>query len=66
LQTAEWSSTLFNPGEYSIRILYDDNKDGLWTAGNYQQKRPPEKAITLPQKLSLRANWDNERDIELQ
>ncbi|MFT3979479.1 MAG: Ig-like domain-containing domain [Ferruginibacter sp.] len=61
----EWSNNMFPPGEYNIRILYDDNKDGVWTPGSYKEKRPPEKAITLPQKLSLRANWDNERDIEL-
>lgn len=65
LSGAEWSNKRFPPGEYELRILYDDNKDGLWTPGNYLKKRQPEKAITLPQKLSIRADWDNERDIEL-
>jgi len=65
LYGAEWSNSRFPPGEYEIRILYDDNKDGKWTPGNYAQKAPPEKAFTLPQKLTLKANWDNERDIEL-
>lgn len=65
LSGAEWSNKRFTPGEYELRILYDDNKDGLWTPGNYPKKRQPEKAITLPQKLSIRADWDNERDIEL-
>jgi hypothetical protein len=59
----EWTNKRFPPGEYELRILNDDNKDGLWTPGNYSKKLQPEKVITLPQKLSIRADWDNERDI---
>ena len=65
LKGTEWSNKMFPPGEYEIRILYDDNNNGQWDPGNYREKRPPEKAITLPQRLSVRADWDNERDIEL-
>ncbi len=65
LTAAEWSNTRFPPGEYELRVLYDDNKDGVWTPGNYKEKRQPEKAVTLPQKLSIRGDWDNERDIAL-
>jgi hypothetical protein len=65
LTSIEWSNKMFPPGEYSIRILNDLNKDGKWTAGDYDKKIQPEIAVTLPQKLSLRANWDNERDIIL-
>ena len=62
---AEWSNNRFPPGEYEIRILNDFNKDGKWTPGNYTLKVQPEKAFTVPQKITLKANWDNERDIEL-
>jgi uncharacterized protein (DUF2141 family) len=65
LAGAEWSNTRFPPGEYELRILYDANKDGKWTPGNYSKKLQPERAITLPQKLTLKGNWDNERDVEL-
>ena len=65
LTGAEWSNSRFLPGEYELRILYDDNKDGIWTPGNYTTKLQPEKAITLPQKIAVREDWDNERDIEL-
>ncbi|MEO6584440.1 MAG: Ig-like domain-containing protein [Ferruginibacter sp.] len=59
------SVKMIQPGEYTIRILYDLNGNGIWDAGNYEKKLQPEKAITLPQKLSVRANWDNELDINL-
>lgn len=65
LTAAEFSNKRLIPGEYTIRILNDDNKDGKWTTGNYSQKLQPEKAVTLSQKLGIRADWDNERDIEL-
>ena len=62
---AEWSNARFPPGEYELRVLYDTNKDGSFTPGSYSNKMQPEKAVTLPQKLTLKANWDNERDVEL-
>ena len=61
----EWSNKLMNPGEYEIRILYDENNNGQWDPGNYQRKIQPERAISLPQKISIKADWDNERDIQL-
>lgn len=65
LKSSEWSKKLFTPGEYTVRILFDDNNNGKWDPGSYAQKRQPEKVITLPQKISIRANWDNEREIKL-
>lgn len=61
----EWSEKLFVPGDYEVRILHDINKNGKWDAGNYGQKLQPELVVPLPQKLSIKANWDNERDINL-
>ncbi|MEY2917892.1 MAG: hypothetical protein RIS73_1606 [Bacteroidota bacterium] len=61
----EWRNKLFTPGEYEIRILYDDNNNGKWDPGNYSKKLQPEKVILIPKKLSVRENWDNESDINL-
>ncbi len=65
LANAEWSNSMFVPGDYTIRILYDTNGDGKWTPGNYTKKLQPEIAVTLPQKLSIKADWENEKDINL-
>lgn len=65
LTNPEWSNKFINPGEYELRILYDSNQNGKWDTGDYSKKRQPEKAITLKEKLAIRANWDNERDIKL-
>ena len=65
ITTAIWSDKLFVPGEYELRILFDENNNGVWDTGNYAKKVQPEKAITLDKNLSIKANWDNERDIKL-
>ena len=65
LNGAEWINNRMLPAEYQIRILFDDNKDGLWTSGNYSKKLQPEKVVSLPKKISIRADWDNESDIDL-
>jgi hypothetical protein len=45
--------------------LYDANNNGQWDPGNFKQKLQPEKASTIDKKLSIKANWDNERVIQL-
>ena len=65
LTSATWSQKLFNPGDYEIRILEDDNKNGIWDPGNYHLKLQPEKVFAIKQKINIRRDWDNERDIEL-
>ncbi len=59
------SIALFAPGDYELRILDDTNQNGIWDTGNYELKKQPEKVYSFPQKINIRANWDNEKDIAL-
>jgi uncharacterized protein (DUF2141 family) len=65
ITSASWNAPLFDPGEYELRILYDQNKNGYWDPGNYTKKLQPEKVYHIAQKLNIKAKWENERDIEL-
>ncbi len=65
INSTTWSDKLMEPGEYELRILYDDNNNGKWDPGNYKKKIQPEKGITLDKKLTIKANWDNEREVKL-
>jgi len=47
-----------NPGDYMLRIVVDENRNGKWDTGNYDKKKQPEKIIYYPAKVSLRSNWD--------
>jgi hypothetical protein len=65
LSSAEWSRKLFLPGEYEIRILLDENGNGKWDGGSYDKKHQPETVIPIKQKISIRPNFDNEKEISL-
>ena len=65
LTSDKWSSLLFNPGEYEMRILYDDNRNGIWDSGNFEKKQQPEKVYSIPQKLTAQPNFEKDVTIEL-
>lgn len=66
LSTNEFNKKLFKPGEYEMRILYDDNGNGKWDTGEFFKKRlQPEKVESIEKKLNVKANWDNDVTIEL-
>lgn len=46
------------PNKYTLRFIYDDNKNKVWDAGNYLEKRQSEEVIYFPNELDVRANWD--------
>ena len=56
---------MFEPGEYELRILYDDNQNRKWDPGDFFKHKQPEKIQALQRKLNIKANWDNESDITL-
>jgi len=56
---------LLEPAIYSLRIIYDDNKNGVWDTGNYLEKRQAEEIIYLPKLIDVRTNWDVEQDFIL-
>ena len=58
---------LFPPGEYELRILYDTNNNGVWDPGSFfgDNKKQPEKVITIRKKMNVKANWDNDWDTTL-
>jgi uncharacterized protein (DUF2141 family) len=57
---------LFQPGDYDLRILYDENQNRKWDAGEFFGKhKQPEKVQMLQKKLTIKPNWDNQTDITL-
>jgi hypothetical protein len=66
LTGSEWTRKLYPPGEYEVRILYDQNKNGTWDAGKFFGRHvQPEIVVIVVPKLPIRANVDNEPEITL-
>ncbi len=56
---------LFKPGQYKLRILYDANQNGIWDTGDYWKKIQPETVIPVEMAVNVKANYENEVEIEL-
>jgi uncharacterized protein (DUF2141 family) len=65
LKQSRYEYRLFRPGEYGIRILFDDNGNGMWDTGDFRRRRQPEVVVERKQKLTIRPNWDNEFEVDL-
>lgn len=58
------SFKLLNPGNYSIRVTLDKNRNGKWDTGDFLIKRQPEVVQYFEKEIVIRANWEeNERFI---
>ena len=54
------------PNIYSLRVIYDDNKNGIWDTGNYLEKTQAEQVQYYPKTIDVRANWDVEQEYILE
>jgi hypothetical protein len=66
LTTNLFYDKLILPGEYELRILYDDNENGVWDPGQFFIKhKQPERVIKLQKKITVKGNWDNQVEYTL-
>ncbi len=47
------------PGEMYARLIVDENGDGVWTTGNYEEQRQPEEVFYYPGLFTIRAYTDH-------
>jgi uncharacterized protein (DUF2141 family) len=66
LTSATFTQNMFVPGEYNLRILFDENKNGKWDPGEFIGKhKQPEKVIGIERKVTIRSRWNNDLEISL-
>ncbi|MCE5205008.1 MAG: Ig-like domain-containing protein [Porphyromonadaceae bacterium] len=53
------------PGEIYARMVIDENGDGVWTTGNYGDKRSPEMVYYYPGKWVIRAYSDHQEEWQI-
>lgn len=49
-----------SPGEYFLRLVVDENKNGVWDTGNLLDNKQPEPVYLYPNKITVRAMWDTD------
>ncbi len=52
-------------GKYSVRVIYDDNKNGKWDSGNIKQRLQPEPIWNDADIITLRPNWEQNTPITI-
>ncbi|MGZ8558513.1 MAG: Ig-like domain-containing protein [Chitinophagaceae bacterium] len=66
LTSTTFSQTLFPPGEYSLRILNDANKNGIWDEGDFFGKRKqPELVKPIQRTINVKAGLDTPVEIDV-
>lgn len=53
------------PNSFSVRIIYDDNKNGRYDPGNFLEKKYAEEVNYFQKEIDVRANWDVDQTIDL-
>ena len=56
---------LIDPALYTLRAIYDTNKNKEWDSGNYLEKRQAEEVIYFSKEIDVRANWDVNQIFDL-
>ncbi|RLD42324.1 MAG: hypothetical protein DRI89_07525 [Bacteroidetes bacterium] len=51
-----------DPKKYMLKLIFDNNNNGKWDAGNYLMKQQPEKVLYFKKEINVRANWEVEED----
>lgn len=61
IKSGTFTQTLFPPGDYDLRILYDRNNNGVWDPGQFfKGRQQPEIAFPFKEKIVVKADYNNE------
>lgn len=55
----------YRAGKYFVRVVYDNNANGVWDTGRLSTRQLPEQIYNEPQELSIRANWDRKATVTI-
>ncbi len=45
------------PEKYKVKVIYDENDNGKWDGGSYQDKIQPERVAYVQEVVKVRSNW---------
>lgn len=56
---------LLAPEEFTVRVIYDDNKNKIYDAGSFLNKRYAEEVYYFQNGIDVRSNWEVNEAIDM-
>ncbi|WP_289663546.1 Ig-like domain-containing protein [Flavobacterium panacagri] len=56
---------LLVPEEFTVRVIYDDNKNKIYDTGSFLKKTYAEEVFYYQKGIDVRSNWDVDQPIDL-
>ena len=56
---------LLQPDVFTVRVIYDDNKNKQYDTGSFLEKKYAEEVFYNQEEFDVRANWDRNETIDL-
>ena len=66
VSSAKVSFENLEPKAYNIRIIFDENKNGIWDTGNYFENIQPERIAYYSDPIDVRKGWDLDLTWEIE
>lgn len=51
------------PGDYTLRLIYDENQNGRWDNGDYRENIPAERIYSHPAIIRLKPNFEIDQTL---
>ena len=61
----EINFNLLDPAQFSLRAIYDTNKNKRFDPGSFLENKYAEEVIYFSGEIDVRANWDVEQTFDL-
>lgn len=56
---------LLEPALFTLRIIYDENKNKVYDSGNFLEKKYSEEVVYFSKDIDIRANWDVDQAFDV-
>ncbi|SHH34666.1 Ig-like domain-containing protein [Flavobacterium johnsoniae] len=53
------------PNSFTVRVIYDDNKNKIYDTGNFLEKKYAEEVTYLQESFDVRTNWDWQQTFDV-
>jgi hypothetical protein len=58
LESGKIEFPYLKPDKYKIRLIFDDNQNGIWDTGYLKNKKQPEQVIYYPKIIKVRSHFE--------